>query len=256
MNKVNFMNFLARYKHISRRTKILTILSILLLVIGWQGYQKYQEKRLTAYRNYLEAGRDDFDAKDYDKAIFDFTGAINNSPRSEIALVYALRAYSYYFKDDFDKVLADTDMVLKYSKDTPPELFNLRGDAYRYSKRYDEATTEYGKAYDLSSGDRDTVHNYAGGLLATKQWDRAYEVISKYFKDTPKEDYWEDTDVWYDRAFAALEVHRCMEASTSAWHLLMRTTDEGQKTVGEGVMHNALNDKECIDKDTFAKDAK
>ncbi len=45
-----------------------------------------------------------------------------------------------------------------------------------------------------------------------------------------------------------------MEASTSAWHLLMRTTNEKEKKVGEGIMHNALNDKECIDQDTFVKE--
>lgn len=249
------MNLLRQKPYISKRVIILSILSILILIAGWQGYQKYQEKRLTLYRSYLEAGRDDLDAKDYDKAISDFTGAIENSPRSEEALLYALRAYAYYFKDDFDKVIEDTDIVLKKSKENPPTLFSLRGDAYRYSQRFEEATTEYSKAYELSPEDRDIVHDYAGGLIATSEWDQAYKVITKYFKDTPKEDYWDDADIWYDRAFASYGVHRCMEASTSAWHLLMRTTDEKQKLVGEGIMHNALNDKECIDQDTFQKEA-
>lgn len=250
------MNLLKKKIHISGRAVTLSILIILILVAGWQGYQKYQEKRLKLYRNYLEEGRADLDAQNYDKAVFDFTGAIKNSPRSEEALVYALRAYAYYFKDDFNGVIKDTDIVLKKSKENPPTLFSLRGDAYRYSQRFEEATTEYSKAYELSPEDRDVVHDYAGGLIATSEWDQAYKVITKYFKDTPKEDYWDDADMWYDRAFAAYGVHRCMEASVSAWHLLMRSTDDKQKTVGEGIMHNALNDKECIDQDIFVKDAK
>jgi tetratricopeptide (TPR) repeat protein len=213
----------------------------------------YDKKQNALYRSYLQSSKVSFENEDYEQAIVDLSNAIQVSPR--VADAYVLRAYSYYFNGDYDKTLEDSDKALSLSKENSAELYNLRGDSYRYSKRFEEATAEYAKAYELSPKDRDIVDSYTGGLTVTEQYDKAYEVIRKYFDEMPKEDYWEDVDVWYDRAYASYKTHRCLEASASAWHVLMRTTeDDKMNKIAEGIMHNALNDKECIDQDTFTKE--
>ena len=252
-DKTNIMKTLTKLRKIpiSKKIKILPFLSIAILSMGWFIYHSYEEKQLVLYKGYVEEAKIALDKEDYDKAIGSLTDAIRVFPKD--AMAYYLRAYPYFIKGEYDKAISDTDMVLKISNDNPAMFYNLRGDSYRYSQHFPEATEAYAKAYSISPKDRDTVDNYSGGLIATEQSEKAYQVIRKYFDETPKDDYWEDADMWYDRALASLGVHRCMEASTSAWHLLMRTTDEKQKAVGEGVMHNALNDKECIDQGTFQK---
>ncbi len=237
---------------INKRTIISAVIMAVLVLGGWFVYHSHEKKKVALVKSYLEDGKQDFDNEDYDKSIADFSKVIEIAPKEPVG--YVLRAYSYFLKGEYDKALEDTDTVLKFSKDNSASFYALRADSYRYSQKFEEATTEYAKAYALDANDKDIVNGYVGGLVVLDQNDKAYEVIRKYFDTTPKDEYWDDTEAWYNLAFASYKTHRCMEASTSAWHLLMRTTNDKEKKVGEGIMHNALNDKECIDQDTFVKE--
>src|SRR3989344_2089029 len=110
----------------------------------------------------------------------------------------------------------------------------------------------YGKDYSLSPYDKNIVRDYVKELMATEQYEKAYGVIRKYFDETPKENYWDDLDMWQERGFASLLTHRCLEASASGWHVFIRTeTGEINNIVADGILQNALNDKECINQETF-----
>lgn len=133
---------------------------------------------------------------------------------------------------------------------------------YSYEKKQGVTYQKYpgatnSNAYSISPLNRDAVHDYVRELIITEQYEKAYGIIKKYFDETPKENYWEDVDIWQERGLASLKTHRCTEAGVSGWHVINRTK-EGEKDneIAGEIMHYALNDKECIDQETFIKDMK
>lgn len=236
-----------------RKILLISVVFIVSFPLVWFGYHTHEKNRIARYESFLEAGKYHMENREVDKAILDFTGIIENSPFKEYR-GYLLRAICYSLKNDYEKVLADTEQVLKRksfkeSKEDSVLVYSLRAEAYRYTDRYEEAVKEYEKAYLLDEKNSEVVNGYVGGLVVLDQNEKAYEIIKKYFEITPKEEYWDDVDAWYNRAFASYKTHRCIEAGTSAWHFLMRARSEKEKQVGEGIMHNALNDEYCIDKE-------
>ena len=122
-----------------------------------------------------------------------------------------------------------------------------QAEEQRKEGHVEEALLSYEKAYKLASKDRDIVHGYVGGLIYFDKSNEAYGVISKYINSTPKASYWEDMDIWVDKAMTEILTKKCLDASTSAWHVLARTLEADEKNkIAGAIMSNALNEKDCI----------
>src|SRR3989344_1518253 len=84
-------------------------------------------------------------------------------------------------------------------------------------------------------------------LISSKEYEKAYSAITQYFKDTPKEAYLDDFELWADMSLAAGMTNRCMEATTSAWHAINNAGTDGDREFAESLMSAALNIENCID---------
>lgn len=235
----------------SKRRFIIAGVVCLTLILTFIYFAPLRNKKQQAlYNNYINLSKESIAKDNKIEAIANLAEAIKIYPEKPQG--YALRAYAYYLNNQNDEALKDTDTVLSLTKDNSAEFYSLRGDIFKEEEKIDLAIDEYDKAYLILPSDRDIVHNYTGGLIAQEQYERAYQIIRKYFDETDKDTYWDDVDVWLYIAITSLETHRCMEAGTSAWHVLMRTKEgEGGNKIATGIMSESFKDKNCIDNDTF-----
>lgn len=102
--------------------------------------------------------------------------------------------------------------------------------------------------HKASSLDRDIVDEYVYLLVTSGKNEQAYTIISKYFKETPKDAYWDDVELWIDYALASMNTKRCLEAIVGAWHITTKTSGESEQyKFAEAIMGSSLNKKDCID---------
>jgi tetratricopeptide (TPR) repeat protein len=77
---------------------------------------------------YISRGRSSFSKKDYNRAIADFTEAINLD--NDFAYAYYLRGNAYTWKDDFNKAIQDWERALRINpdyKEAKDALLEIRG---------------------------------------------------------------------------------------------------------------------------------
>lgn len=235
----------------SKRRFIIIGIVCLVFIITFISFTKLQNKKQQAlYNNYINLSKESIAKDNKIEAITNLEEAIKIYP--EKSQGYALRAYAYYLNNQNEEALKDTDKVLSLTKGNSAEFYSLRGDIFEEEEKIDLAIDAYHKAYLISPSDIDIVHDYVSSLIIKDQYEEAYQIIGKYFDETDKDAYWDNVDVWLDIALASLKTHRCMEAGTSAWHVLMRTKEgEDANKIAQGVISNAFDDKNCIDNDTF-----
>lgn len=105
----------------------------------------------------------------------------------------------------------------------------------------------YAQAYEASPLDRDTVYEYTRTLILLGRNEEAYIAIDKYFKETPKEKYSQDIEMWMNHALASLSTKRCLVATADGWHIQQNSAVESREYIfGGSVAHQALNEKGCI----------
>lgn len=210
----------------------------------------YHKHQLTKYENILEKARnipnENSTAESIQKAIDLSTQAANFFPKYPDA--YAIRSAMYFINQDLDKSLADSNLAISLSKDSSQDsfLFYTRGEIYKNQDKLDLAVAEYAKAYASDPTNRDVVHSYVASLINTKENEKAYQIIEKYFNTVPYENYIEDVDLWKDMAFASFLTNRCVEASVRAWHIANRNRDQDDDVFSRGIMHNASMSKTCV----------
>ncbi len=97
-------------------------------------------------QQWLDEGNAYYDAGQYDKAIADYTRALQLDP--EFAWAYIERGNAYGELQQYDKAIADYDQALTLDpKDT--RAYRNRGNAYYVLQQYDKAIADYGQALTL-----------------------------------------------------------------------------------------------------------
>jgi tetratricopeptide (TPR) repeat protein len=87
-----------------------------------------------------------YSKKEYDKAIADYTKAIESNPRSDEA--YYNRGNAWYDKGDYTKAIADYTKVIEINpKDAL--AYHCRGDAWEKKGNHAKAKADYAKAKEL-----------------------------------------------------------------------------------------------------------
>lgn len=147
---------------------------------------------------YYERGIDRLEKMQYDKAIEDFTQAIQLDPKNGNA--HHLRGFAFYKKMEYDKAIENYSQAIRIdSKDA--NSYNFRGIAYYHKNEYDKAIEDYGQAIRLKYVR--AYYNRGIAFTKTKQYDRAIEDYGQAIKIDPK-----NANAFINRGFAHLNKKR------------------------------------------------
>jgi tetratricopeptide (TPR) repeat protein len=94
-------------------------------------------------RSYIMAGRAAGLSQKYDKAVTDFTRAIELRPT--FSLVYSYRAEAFYKLKNFDKAIADANKAIELDGKNGM-AFKTRGNVFNVQKKYQEAIADFTEA--------------------------------------------------------------------------------------------------------------
>ena len=233
-----------------KQYKYIIIIALVLIVAGGV-YGICNPKQEISFKNYVSMAKLQFEDEDYTNAIESLTEAIKANPKEPTT--YVLRAYSYYWNGQADEALEDTDTYISLNKngaiESTADFFLLRGDIFMTKSQTDLALEAYSKAYTESTTDEDIVSGYAIALNVNGEYEKAYNVIIRYFDKLGEDVAWKDIgiDVWLARGMSAAMTHRCYDASTSAmWVINLTKEGDEDNNIAKGIFYNTMDDKECI----------
>lgn len=240
------MKNIKQYKHI-----IIIIFWAIVIIIGGTIYGIYNQKQKALFKSYLSIAEQQFKDEDYKNAIESLTEAIKVNPMEPAT--YVLRAYSYYWNGQAAEALQDTDTHISLNEngaiESTADLFLLRGDIFMTRSQTDLALEAYSKAYTESTTDGDIVSGYVIALNVNREYEKAYNIIVKYFDELGDSVLWEDVgiDIWLARGMSAAMTHRCYDASTSAMRVINMTKEgDTDNNIAKGIFYNVMDDKKCI----------
>ena len=110
---------------------------------------------------YFERGLEYKNLGDHEKAIDDYTNAINKNPEHYGA--YAERGFSYGILGDHSKAIDDFTQAIKV--EPSPSAFYNRGIAFRILGEYQLAVNDFTKAIDIGHDSPRPFHIMPGGFL-------------------------------------------------------------------------------------------
>jgi len=125
-------SFWIRYRKLSDRWNIVAGSALLMSVIA-VGLIELQSQTIlptqssVRAKSYLKRGKDFSDAHQYDRAVADYTTAIELKP--DYAEAYNDRGFAYYLKGDFERAIADYTQAIEL-RPNYPRAYNSRGVVY------------------------------------------------------------------------------------------------------------------------------
>jgi tetratricopeptide (TPR) repeat protein len=152
---------------ISRRRSVVGIALLISLVavgiIEPQAQNVVPTKSAGSAEFYLKLGEDYSGVRDYDRAIADYTTAIELKP--DYAEAYNDRGFAYYLKGDFDRAIADYTRAIEL-RPNYPKAYNNRGVVYM-AGGYGEAKSapDFDRAIELKPDFRYAYINRANARL-------------------------------------------------------------------------------------------
>ena len=145
-----------------------------------------KEKDATVYN---KRGIAWYEKKNYDKAIADFTKAIELNPRDDV--LYHNRGNAWYRKGNYDKAIANYTKAIELNpKDD--DYYNMRGIAWYEKKNYDKAIADFTKAIDLNPKEGAYYHNRGDAWFNKEDYDRAIANFTKAVELDPKNTKYND----------------------------------------------------------------
>ena len=118
-----------------------------------------------------------WDIGQYDKAISDYTKAIETDPK--FAVAYYSRGMAYRQKGQYDQAISDYTKAIE----TDPKLamaYNNRGIAYEHKGQYDQAMADCTKAIEIDP--KLAVAYYNRGRIFyyfKKEYDKSWEDVKR-----------------------------------------------------------------------------
>jgi tetratricopeptide (TPR) repeat protein len=135
----------------------------------------------------------------YDKAVADYTTAIELEPETRNAGIWNNRGNAYGWLKQWDKAIGDyTKAIELYPKYAV--TWNSRGYAYLQLKQYDKAVADYTTAIELNPKDAAAWNNRGGAFASLRQWDKALTDFSRAIEINP-----DVPRLWYSRALVRLQ---------------------------------------------------
>jgi len=132
--------------------------------------------------------------KEYDKAIAEYTNAIELEP--EYVCAYIRRGFAYVEKTEYDKAIADCTKAIELNSKCPC-AYTERGYAYRMKREYDRAIADYTRAIELKPRYVQAYINRAFAYAEKKEYDKAIVDCIRAIELNPK-----DTWAYMERGYA------------------------------------------------------
>ena len=104
--------------------------------------------------------------EEYDKAISDFTRALEINPKDEAA--YYNRGIAYVGKGQYYQAIADYSKAIEINPKLDKAYYH-RGNAYVEKAEYDRAIRDYDKAIEINPRDAEAYNNLAWLLATAKE---------------------------------------------------------------------------------------
>jgi len=134
--------------------------------------------------NSYKSGNAALDNGDFDRAIMEYSKAIQLDPNN--ALAYTRRGEAYYYKGDYDKAITDYDQAIRIDANYAV-AYNNRGHVYRNQGNYDRAIADLDQAirlnpnYTKAFANRGYAYWYKGDYdKAITDYDQAIRIDPNY----------------------------------------------------------------------------
>jgi len=128
-----------------------------------------QSTATTNATNLFNQARNETEAKQYDKAIADYTEAIRLKP--DYAEAYSNRAFVYTFVGKFDQAIADCNEAIRIKPDLA-EAYKNRANPHNQLKQYEDAIADCNEAIRLNPNYAEAYANRANSYVGLKQYDK------------------------------------------------------------------------------------
>ena len=132
---------------------------------------------------FLGRGNAYYDQLSFDRAIEDYSRAIEIDPRD--ALAYNGRGNAYVDTKDFGRAIADYNRALELDPRNA-FVYNGRGNAYSDTKDYDRAISDYSRAIDIRPNFAWAYANRGFSNLRRKEHDRALADYNRAIELEPR----------------------------------------------------------------------
>ena len=133
--------------------------------------------------NYFYRGNVFFRLKMYDKAIADYTQAIEKNP--ECAEAYNNRGIAYRKTGEYDKAIADYTQTLEKNPEYIEAYIN-RGIVYRKTGEYDKAIADYTQALEKNPEYAEAYNNRGYAYDITGEYDKAIADYTQALEKNPE----------------------------------------------------------------------
>ncbi|MBX3042665.1 MAG: tetratricopeptide repeat protein [Candidatus Kapabacteria bacterium] len=126
-----------------------------------------------------ESGDAAFFARNYDKAIAEYTKILQKDPKDAYALYK--RGVAFLYTNNFDAAINDFNHALDINGDDP-DSFNNRGLALSYKGDLEKAIEDFNRAIKLDVSFSQAYINRGSAFIAIQQFDKAVKDFDKAIK--------------------------------------------------------------------------
>ena len=178
-----------------RSLKVWLIVSSIVVVIAIAaiaGSLFFQSKdNGNAVQEHLAAGQNYYDQKQWEKAIAEFSKAIDLNPN--LARAYGSRGDAYSSEGQFDRAIADYTVAIELDPNNDTAYLN-RGNAYDEKGEYNNAIADYTSAITLNPRLEDAYNNRGVVYNETHNYNRAIADYTRAIELAPN-----DSEAYYNR---------------------------------------------------------
>ena len=184
--KKPMLKYLQKYHNISAKT----------VYNDLHGFIRIQDIHYKAYEAFYR-GLSAIDKGDFDKAIRDFTTAIELKP--DFAEAYNNRGNAYSRKGDFDTAIQNYDTAIEIKPDYA-EAYNNRGIAYVEKRDFDKGIQNYDTAIKIKPRLAEAYYGRGIAYVGKHDFDTAIQNFTTTIKIKP-----DDAEAYYSRGIAYVE---------------------------------------------------
>ena len=176
--------------------------------------QPVQQEDATVYYN---RGREFLDARDWDRAIAEYTRAININPRYRQA--YNQRGNAYNQKKEYDQALADWTAAHRIDPNNPIYVYNI-GTYYINTNDYDRAIDNFNISIGLNPSDIHMDYASRGRAYCEKgNYAQALTDLNEAIRRSPNYAY---SYYWRAQVYKAQGRNDLADADTATYNRLNR----------------------------------